>query len=62
MAAPELIDRLVEKEEQHRLLLGMNQDFARLRRDPDAWAAFQAEIEAWDTASAPIDAEPGDAS
>ncbi|HVE67520.1 MAG TPA: hypothetical protein VNB64_02955 [Solirubrobacteraceae bacterium] len=59
VTAPELIDRLVQKEEQHRLLLGMNEDFARLRRDPDAWAGFEAEIDAWETASAPVDADSG---
>ncbi|MDX6649358.1 MAG: hypothetical protein QOI91_1777 [Solirubrobacteraceae bacterium] len=58
VAAPELIDRLVEKEEQARLLLAMNQDFERLRDDDAGWAAFKAETAAWDTTSVDVPAEP----
>jgi hypothetical protein len=60
VAAPELIDRLVEKEEQERQLLAMNQDFDRLRQDEAGWAAFKAETDAWDTTSADADAGPGE--
>ncbi len=48
---PELLDRLVEKEEHDRLLAGMNDDFDRLRRDGAAWSDFRAEAAAWDTTS-----------
>lgn len=52
VAAGELVDLLVEKEEQERLLRAMNEDFTRLRAKPEAWAAFKAETAAWDTTSA----------
>ncbi len=51
VAAPELIERLVEKEENERLLRGMNDDFHRLRGDPGRWTAFEAETADWDTTS-----------
>lgn len=51
MPAGDLIDRLVEKEEQDRLLRAMGEDFQRLRQNPEAWAEFQAETAAWDTTS-----------
>jgi len=54
LAAGDLLDRLVEKEEQERLLRAMNDDFGRLREDPDAWASFQAETAAWDTTSSDV--------
>lgn len=49
VAAPELIERLVEKEENERLMRGMNADFRALRDDPTRSAAFDAETAAWDT-------------
>jgi predicted kinase len=49
--APELIARLVEKEEHERLLRAMNDDFGRLREDATRWAAFEGETAAWDTTS-----------
>ncbi|MGI8800717.1 MAG: hypothetical protein ACR2KV_00880 [Solirubrobacteraceae bacterium] len=52
VAAPELIDRLVEKEEQERLLRAMNDDFDKLRNDGTRWADFNAETAAWDTTTA----------
>jgi len=61
VAAPELIDRLVEKEEQDRLLRAMNEDFARLRKDEAGWAAFKAETAAWDTTSSDVGAQPAEA-
>ena len=54
MAAPELIERLVAKEEHERLLRAMNDDFATLRGDATRWAAFEAETAAWDTTSADV--------
>ncbi|HEY5198703.1 MAG TPA: hypothetical protein VIJ51_16910 [Solirubrobacteraceae bacterium] len=54
VAAPELIERLVAKEEHERLLRAMNDDFATLRGDATRWAAFEAETAAWDTTSADV--------
>jgi hypothetical protein len=51
VAAPELLHRLVEKEEHARLLRAMNVDFDRLRDDATGWSAYEAETAAWDTAS-----------
>lgn len=56
IATPELVERLVEKEEQDRLLRAMNDDFDKLRRDESGWAAFKAETAAWDSTSADIGA------
>jgi hypothetical protein len=52
VAAPELIERLVAKEENERLLRAMNDDFITLRDDAARWTAFEAETAAWDTTSA----------
>lgn len=52
LPAGEFIDSLVEKEEQARLLRAMDDDFGRLREDPEGWASFQGETAAWDTTSA----------
>jgi predicted transcriptional regulator len=54
VAAPELIARLVEKEEQARLLRAMNDDFGALRDDATRGAAFEAETAAWDTTSSDV--------
>jgi hypothetical protein len=54
VSAAELLDRLVEREEQERLLQAMNDDFGRLRDDADAWSAFKAETAAWDATSASV--------
>jgi hypothetical protein len=51
VAAPEMIERLVAKEEHERLLRAMNADFGALRDDATRWAAFDAETVAWDTTS-----------
>jgi hypothetical protein len=51
VAAPELLHRLVEKEERERLLRAMNDDFVRLRDDATGWSAFEAETAAWDATS-----------
>ncbi len=63
MAAPELIERLVAREEHERLLRAMNDDFGMLRDDPTRWAAFEAETAAWDTTSADVGSgRPGNVS
>ena len=51
VSTPELIERLVEREESEQLLRDMNADFARLHRDERVWADFRAETSAWDAAS-----------
>lgn len=51
VTAPDVIDRLVEKEEQDRLLSAMNSDFERMRGDEVAWADFKAETAEWDSTS-----------
>lgn len=54
ISAPDLLDRLVEREERERLLNAMNADFQRLRDDESAWQAFKAETAAWDATSADV--------
>jgi hypothetical protein len=54
VAAPEMIERLVEKEENRRLLRAMNADFDSLRDDAARRAAFEAETEAWDGTSGDV--------
>lgn len=56
VSMPELLDRLVEREEEERLLKAMNDDFRRLRRDEVGWRAFRTETAAWDASSADVDA------
>ena len=56
LSAPEMLDRLVEREERERLLQAMNDDFDHLRRDRSAWAEFKAETAAWDATSAEVGA------
>lgn len=51
VSAPEWIARLVEREEQDRLLQVMNADFEQLRADEDAWTGFKAETAEWDSTS-----------
>lgn len=57
VSAPDLLDRLVEQEEQGRLLKAMNDDFERLRGDQDAWAQYKAETAVWDATSADAGAD-----
>lgn len=52
VSAPELLDRLIAREEQERLLTAMNDDFLALRTDAAAWSSFKAETAAWDATSA----------
>ncbi len=40
----EVLADIVERERRRAFLEGLNQDFARLRADPAAWADYQAEI------------------
>lgn len=57
VSAPDVLDRLVEQEEEARLLKAMNAEFEALRSDPGAWSEFKAETAAWDASSA----DPGQA-
>jgi hypothetical protein len=52
VSAPELLDRLIAREEQERLLTSMNDGFLALRTDAAAWSNFKAETDAWDATSA----------
>lgn len=52
MSAPELLDRLVTREEEERLLKDMNDDFRQLRDDEAGWTEFEAETALWDQTSA----------
>jgi hypothetical protein len=54
VSAPELLDRLVAREDEARLLQAMNSDFAELQQDESAWAEFKAETAAWDATSATV--------
>jgi hypothetical protein len=55
VSVPELLDRLIAREEQERLLTSMNDDFLALRTDAAAWSSFKAETAAWDaTSGSPI--------
>lgn len=51
ISTPELLDRLVEREEHERLLRAMNDGFERLRSDDAAWAEFRSETTMWDATS-----------
>jgi cytidylate kinase len=57
ISVPELLDRLVEREEQERLLKAMNHDFECLRSDETAWAEFKADTARWDATSADTGAD-----
>lgn len=51
LSTPDLLEELAERAEAEDLIAALNQDFAKLRRDPEAWAHHQAETEAWDRTS-----------
>ena len=44
----QLVDEAVEKLAREEFLRGLNEDFARLREDPKAWAGELAERAEWD--------------
>lgn len=52
VSVPELLDRLIAREEQERMLASMNNDFLALRTDAVAWSEFKAETAVWDASSA----------
>jgi hypothetical protein len=43
-----ILTRAVDLYRREAFLAGVAEDFAALRADPDAWAAEQAERQAWD--------------
>lgn len=48
LSMADFLERLVQREEENRLLDEMNASFEKLRSDPVAWAEYQAEAGAWD--------------
>lgn len=57
LSNPELLERLVAREERERQLEQMNRGFASLRSQGAAWAEFKDETDAWDAAAAEIPAD-----
>lgn len=47
----ELVKEAIDRYERERLFDAYDRAYARLRADPKAWADYQAEETAWDTAS-----------
>jgi hypothetical protein len=54
VSAPDLLDALVEREEEARMLSAMNEQFRHLRSDERAWAEFKEDTSAWDDAGADV--------
>jgi len=52
MSTPELLDELATRAEEDDLVAGLNEDFEKLRRDPDAWREHLEETALWDRTSA----------
>lgn len=48
ITAGELVDELVRQAEDHELLEATATHYDELSADPEAWAAYRAEIAAWD--------------
>ena len=46
----QLVDEAIERLTREEFLQKANEDFARLRQDPEAWAEELAERALWDTA------------
>lgn len=44
----EVVDQAVELYRRQRFLDAVNAGYAALRADPEAWAAYQEELVAWD--------------
>jgi hypothetical protein len=43
-----ILDRLIEEERRRRFFEAANSEYAALRRDPEAWAEYQAELTLWE--------------
>ena len=43
-----VVTELIQQEERQAFRRGMAEGFARLRQDPEAWAGYKREFEAWD--------------
>jgi hypothetical protein len=48
ISAGELVDALAAEAEARTLLEAMTTHYEQLRADPEAWAAHEAEVAAWD--------------
>jgi predicted DNA-binding protein len=48
LSTPDLIAELAKRAEDDALLERMNEHYAALRGDPDAWGEFVSEREAWE--------------
>jgi hypothetical protein len=44
-----VMEKAVEEYRRKRFFEAVDADYARLRDDPEAWDAYQAELKAWDT-------------
>jgi hypothetical protein len=51
ITAGELVDELIRRAEDHALLDATATHYDALKADPEAWAAYRAEIAAWDAAA-----------
>ncbi|MGH2804844.1 MAG: hypothetical protein ACRDL4_17650 [Thermoleophilaceae bacterium] len=54
LSTADLLDELARRAEQDELLVALNEDFASLRRDPEAWQEHRAETATWDRTSGDI--------
>lgn len=44
----DVVHAAIDALERQEFLRGLNDDYRRLRDDPEQWAAFRGELEAWD--------------
>src|SRR5205085_8258889 len=51
MSTADLLDALAKRAEEDDLVRSLNEDFARLREDPEAWEEYLLETEVWDRTS-----------
>jgi predicted transcriptional regulator len=47
----QVIEDAIDQYRRAKFWQGLQQDYARLRADPDAWQAYQDEVALWDTAA-----------
>lgn len=43
-----VVERAIAEEERRRFFAEVDEAYARLRDDPDAWQEYRAEMDAWD--------------
>jgi hypothetical protein len=51
ISTADLLDDLARRAEDEDLVAGLNEDFVKLRRDPEAWREHLAETALWDQTS-----------